>query len=342
MGARAKHVVRELAHGRRKMLAVVDDEQQLLGAEVVEEPVESGNIRPFGDPEHSRDRSRHLPIVLVRRHLDQPDAAGPGADLPRSHLERQPRLARAAYPGQRDETVLSKQLAELRELLFATDEAVQLRWEVVPLLGGRRASDLVAQNRALERLQLLARLEPELLGKERSGPPVRGECIGLALAAVQGRDQLTPEALAERFLCDEALELGDERVVAAERELSLGALFDADKAKLVEASGLEREHPAVADVGERRATPQRECGAEAVRGEPGGAAASASRPSRRSLSNRRASTLSSATLEDVPRRPRDERVLAERRTQPRDIYAQRPFGAWRWGARPELVDQSVG
>ncbi len=324
------------------MLAVVDDEQQLLGAEVVEEPVQNGNIRPFGDAEHSRDRGRHLPIVLVRGHLDQPDAAGPGADLTRSHLEGQPRLARAAYPGQRDETVLSKQVGKLRELLFATDEAVQLRWEVVPLLGGRRVSDLVAQNRALERLQLLARFEPELLGKERSGPPVRGECIGLALAAVQGRDQLTPEALAERFLCDEALELGDKRTVAAERELSLGALFDADKAQLVEASGLEREHSAVADVGERRPAPQRECGAEAVRGEPGGAAGQCLTTVAKKFFEPACVDPLLRDLEDVPRRPRDERVLAERRTQPRDIYAQRPLGAWRWGARPELVDESVG
>ena len=119
--------------------------------------------------------------------------------------------------------------------------------------------------------------------------------------------------------------------MAAERELSLDALFDADEAELVEASGLEREDSAVADVGERRPAPQRECGADAVRGEPGGAA-------RQCLATVAKKPLEPACvdpfvgdLEDVPRGPRDERVLAERRTQPRDIYAQRSLGAWAVG-----------
>ena len=121
--------------------------------------------------------------------------------------------------------------------------------------------DLVAQNRALERSQLLARLETELLREERSGSPVGGECIRLPLRAVEGHHQLAPQALAERFLSDEAFELRDERGVPAQRELSLDALLDANKAELVEASGLEGEDAAVPDVGERRAAPQGEPGA---------------------------------------------------------------------------------
>ena len=58
----------------------------------------------------------------------------------------------------------------------------------------------------------------------------------------------------------------------AQGELGLEALFDANQAELVEASGFEREDAAIPDVGERRAAPQGESRAETLRGEPRGAA----------------------------------------------------------------------
>ena len=127
---------------------------------------------PFGNPDHLRDRCRHPRAVHVRRHVDQPDATAPGSDLTRGRFQCQPGLASTADSGQRDEAMLSQQPLELVELLVATDEARELRGEVAPLLGGRWTSDLVSQHRALERSQLLARLETELLRKERSSPPV--------------------------------------------------------------------------------------------------------------------------------------------------------------------------
>ena len=342
MAAGAEHVVCELATRPRKVLAVVEYEQQLFRAEVVEEPVEGGDVWPFGNPERLRDRCRHARAVHVRRHVDQPDATRPGSDLTCGRFQRQPGLPGAADSGQRDEAMLSQQPLELVELLVATDEARELRGEVVPFLGGRWTSDLVAQNRALERSQLLARLETELFREERSSPPVGGECVRFALGAVEGQHQLAPQALAERFLSDKAFELRDERGVPAQRELSLDALFDANEAELVEASGLEREDAAVPDVGERRAAPQGESGAETLRGEPRGAA------------SKRFAALAEKSfeaayiepvgldLEDVTRRARNEPILAERGAQARDIYAESALGAgWR-RLMPELLDQAIG
>ena len=141
----------ELATRPRKVLAVVEYEQQLFRAEVVEEPVEGGNVWPFGNPERLRDRCGHARAVHVRRHVDQPDATRPGSDLTCGCFQRQSGLPGTADSGQRDEAMLSKQPLELGELLVATDEARELRGEVVPFVGGRWTSDLVAQNRALER-----------------------------------------------------------------------------------------------------------------------------------------------------------------------------------------------
>ena len=154
--------------------------------------------------------------------------------------------------------------------------------------------------------------------------------VRFALGAVEGQHELAPPALAERFLSDKAFELRDESGVPTQRELSLDALFDANEAELLEASGLEREDAAVPDVGECRAAPQGEPGAETLRGEPRGAAskrfaALAEKPFEAAYIEP-----VGLDLEDVARRARNEPILAERGAEARDRYAESAFGAC-WG-----------
>ena len=82
-------------------------------------------------------------------------------------------------------------------------------------------------------------LEPELVVQAVPGLPVDLEPVGLPAAPVEREHQLRPEALAERVLGAERLELGDERQVAAERELGVDALLDRGEAELVEPLGLD-------------------------------------------------------------------------------------------------------
>jgi hypothetical protein len=187
----------------------------------------------------------------------------------------------------------------------------------------------VAQHRALERSQLLARLETEFLREEGSSAPVGVECVRFALGAVEGQYELAPQALAEGFLSDKAFELRDERGVPAQRELSLDALFRASEAELVEASGLEREDAAVPDVGERRAAPQSESGAETLGGKPGGSASKRFAALAEESFEAAYVELVGLDFEDVARRARNEPILAERGAQARDIDAERAFGAGR-------------
>ena len=65
----------ELAAGVHEVLAVVHDEQQFLGAEVVDEPVESRNVGPLGDLEDVRHCGRHGRRFRTRSHVDEPDAS---------------------------------------------------------------------------------------------------------------------------------------------------------------------------------------------------------------------------------------------------------------------------
>ena len=87
----------------------------------------------------------------------------------------------------------AQQRSELRQLGLAADEAGHRSGQVVPLDRRFRGRDLVAEDRLLEALELLARLEPDLLVQDRSRARVCGERVGLAVGAVEREHQLAPE-----------------------------------------------------------------------------------------------------------------------------------------------------
>ena len=78
----------------------------------------------------------------------------------------------------------------------------------------------MAEDGALELAQLGRRLDPELV-ERGSSRPVGLQRLLLPTAAIEGQHLLTAEALPERMLRDERLQLAQYDVVAAERELGL-------------------------------------------------------------------------------------------------------------------------
>ena len=80
------------------------------------------------------------------------------------------------------------------------------RWR--PRAGRRGEVGIVVEDRRLQLDELRRRVEPELVGEQRSGPAEHAQRVGLAAAAVQGDHQPPGEALAQRVLVDRALELG--------------------------------------------------------------------------------------------------------------------------------------
>ncbi len=235
----------------------------------------------------------------------------------------------------------AEELGNVVELALAADKARQRRWKIVALHGRRRGSELLAEDGALQRSQLLARVETEALGEECACAVVRRERLGLALRVVEGEHELAPQALAKRLLGDEALQLGDERSVTAERQLRIDSLLEGDEAKLVQPASLVRDDATIANVRERRALPQRECSSKSIRRKPGSAA-------RECIASFAVEPLEPPRvdqlildIEHVAGRPREKRVLTERGAQPRDVDAERAFRAPRRLVLPELVDQPV-
>ena len=74
-----------------------------------------------------------------------------------------------------------------------------------------RREPVLVQDRALERLELGARLEPKLVREERARRAVNLQRFGLPAGAVEREHQLPMRSLRQRVLGDELLELPDHR-----------------------------------------------------------------------------------------------------------------------------------
>jgi hypothetical protein len=193
----------------------------------------------------------------------------------------------------------------------------------------------VAENRLLEPAQGCARLEPELLHQEVSSLAIDLERFRLPAGAVEGEHELAAHALVEGMLDDEALELGNERRVLAEREPGVDQLFLGDDSQLFEAGSLEENEGLEGEIGERRPAPERERLAEpldALRG-----VGFASCLLEQTLEAKQVD-LVSLDLEQVARGLRAHDRLTEQLPQRRDDVLERPFPRRRRSLSPEVFE----
>ncbi len=110
-------------------------------------------------------------------------------------------------------------------------------------------------------LQLLERrrgLEPERLDQRGAPGAEHLERLGLPAGAVERDHQLAAQALVERMLRHELLELGHELGAAAELELGLEALLRDRQAQLAQALDHGTRERLEREIGERLAPPQGE------------------------------------------------------------------------------------
>ncbi|GAA3136233.1 hypothetical protein GCM10020001_068530 [Nonomuraea salmonea] len=117
--------------------------------------------------------------------------------------------------------------------------------------------------------QVGAGVDAQLLVEQFPGLLVDGQGLGLTAAAVQGAHELGAQPFAQRVGGGEAGQLGHQLPVPSEREVGLDAVLGGGQAQLLQSGsgGL-----GVRGVGERRAVPQVEPGAQQRRGPLGVAA----------------------------------------------------------------------
>ena len=85
---------------------------------------------------------------------------------------------------------------------------------------------------------------------------VVAECLGLPARAVEREHQLAAQALTQRVLPNERLELAHQASVIPERQLGLDPLLDGDEAQLFQSRNLRLGEPLVRELSQRRAAPQ--------------------------------------------------------------------------------------
>ena len=113
----------------------------------------------------------------------------------------------------------------------------------------------MVEDGSLEALELIVRLEPELLVQQPPARAVDLERVCLAAAAIEGQHQLAAQTLAQRMLGDARLELRDDRAMASELEHRLESSLDGLEAKLLEAPDLALGEVRERKIGEGRPTP---------------------------------------------------------------------------------------
>ena len=116
--------------GGEQMLAVVKDQQERPGAQVLRQRLDQWMLGSLGHAEGRGDRLRHERLILQRRKLHKPDAIGVAALQVPPHLQRQARLARAARSRERQQPRGGEQRRDLATLALATDEAGELARQV--------------------------------------------------------------------------------------------------------------------------------------------------------------------------------------------------------------------
>ena len=203
---RGREQLRDDRRGVEEVLEVVQDQQQVA---LAHEPRQRLGDRLPGrraQVECLRDRGRDELAVADRRERHEAGAVGEPLLQPAGDLEREPRLARPAGAGEREQARARpmEQLAQVLELALAPDERAGRGRQPRAAAGRRRAVErgVVLEDPALEGLELLAGLEPELLDEAAPRLLERLERVGLAAGAVERQHQLGREALAQRVLAE--------------------------------------------------------------------------------------------------------------------------------------------
>src|SRR5262249_56123177 len=121
--------------------------------------------------------------------------------------------------------------------------------------GGGGARRVLPEDRALELLELGARLDPELVHERFARAPVDVERLRLTAGLVEREHQLAARPLAERVAVHELLELRDQTRVTAEGEVGVDAVLERGEMLLLQPPARLACERLRLELGEGRAAP---------------------------------------------------------------------------------------
>ena len=124
--------------------------------------------------------------------------------------------------------------------------------------------EALSQDLAFEGLDGRAGFQTQLVGQDPAETLVGGEGVGLTSQSVQGQHLQADQALPEEVFADQPLDRGqgDRRTVGG--QLGVGELLGHVQAGAVQADGGDTGKVPVGEIGQGRATPERQGGGEAL------------------------------------------------------------------------------
>ena len=211
--------------------------------------------------------------------------------------------------------------------------------EGVPSVGARLGS--CREDRALELLQLGARLERELVDERRPRGAVRRQRVGLATASVERAHLQRAQPFAQRMLGDQRVELGGRLGRAPALEVGADPALERREPQLVEPRGDRSQRGQVREIAERRAAPERERGTQLGRGRLGAPGRVLGRAACGPLLEALQVQRTVGRDQRVAAAPGDDRLAPEQLAQLRHIPLDDVRRRLRRRLVPEAVDQPV-
>jgi hypothetical protein len=201
----------------------------------------------------------------------------------------------------------------------------------------------LAHDLSCEALELLARLEAEVIAQGAARPLVDGERFRLATRPVERNHEVGDEALAVRALFDQPTELANELRMASQGEIRFDADLERPRSKLVQSLGLRPAIQAQRNARDDRAAPEAErlfregrgSGVVTRGGCPGGVVHEGLEDVR--VENGWAEVDAIAAASSLE----GDAVRRERLAKPRHVCLEAVQCGRRWTVSPDLVDEAI-
>ena len=317
----------EVGDGVHDLLAVVEDEQQVRPAQVIDHR----DVRARVDVERLGDRGQdrcRVPCSLEANEACPVGSVDDGGDL-----DGETGLADAGGTDQRHQALLRRALAHRSQVGVAAGHRRGESRKVTDDDGVHvvRSDDPVPSRTGSWSRTWCSRARsagpgssPSCSASAVAHAGVGAQRVGLAAAAVEGGDERGPQPLAQGVTVDQGFELGDDLAAAAEIEPRRELVLDETEPGLFEADTVRGDPLAVAGVGENVTVEHRQ--RRGAQGERRRRIATGPQPRRLAGQAEHVEGIDRCGLDvqHVPgSRPGDERSVAERPSQPRDLGLQR-------------------
>jgi hypothetical protein len=117
---------------------------------------------------------------------------------------------------------------------------------------------VLAEDRLLQPLQLLARFDPELLHQLRPRPAISGQRVGLAAGPVKRQHQLSVQGLPVGVRTGQGFQFGDQLAVPAHLEFGLDPLLQRGQPEVLQPPGGSCGKRWLPNIRQWNSPPQRE------------------------------------------------------------------------------------